>query len=81
MTTHTAEFGQDIHLVDRISMAVCERTGGRLCNARVAVHEGKVTLSGIASSYYLKQLALEAARSALQGLPFRLELEVTVHVC
>jgi hypothetical protein len=36
-----------------------------------------VTVSGVALSLYLRQLALEVARGALCGLPFQLALEVT----
>ena len=79
MTTDTADPGQETDLAGRITAAVRERTGGRLRDARVAVGAGAVTVSGVAPSYYLKQLALEAARAALRGLPFRLELEITVH--
>jgi hypothetical protein len=78
MTTDTAEPGQETHLVGRISAAVRERTGGRLRDARVVVDRDVVTVSGSAPSFYLKQLALEAARAALRGLPFQLALEVTV---
>lgn len=66
-------------LIDRIGHAVRERTNGRLRDARVTVAEETVTLHGLAPSFYLKQLAVEAARAALGGLPFRLQLEITVH--
>jgi hypothetical protein len=78
MTTDTAEPGQETDLAVRIVTAVHSRTGGRLRDARFVVGRGVVTVFGAAPSFYLKQLALEAARAALCGLPFRLFLEVTV---
>jgi hypothetical protein len=79
MTTDIAEPAQETDLADRIAAAVRERTGGRLRDARVVAGRGVVTVSGAAPSFHLKQLALEAARAALRGLPFQLALEVTVH--
>jgi hypothetical protein len=81
MTKHSVDPGQRDDLANRLGVAVRERTAGRLRNARVAVSEGTVTVSGIASTFYLKQLAQEAVRATLVGLPFRLELKVTIHVC
>lgn len=80
MTTDVAEPAQETDTADRIAAAVRGRTGGRLRDARVVVDRGVVTVSGSAPSFYLKQIALEAARAALRGLPFQLALEVTVHV-
>lgn len=79
MTTAIAEPAQEADLAGRIAAAVRERTGGRLRGARIVVDRGVVTVSGAAPTFYLKQLALEAARAALRGLPFQLALEVTVH--
>lgn len=66
-------------LADEIARAVRERTGGRLTRVRVAVAAGVVIVSGVAPSYYLKQMALEAARTALRGHPVLIRLEITVH--
>jgi osmotically-inducible protein OsmY len=66
-------------LADRIARAVRDRTGGRVRNADVTVTDGAVVVRGAAPSYYLKQMALEAARSVLRGLPVLIRLEVTVH--
>ena len=70
---------QETDLVGRISAAVRERTGGRLRDARVVVDRDVVTVSGSAPSFYLKQLALEAARAVLGDFSCRLNLEITVH--
>lgn len=66
-------------LADRVADTVRERTGGRLRDAAVVVADGTVTVRGVAPSFYLKQLALEAARVALRGLPFTFQLEIAVH--
>ncbi|MFO0848256.1 MAG: hypothetical protein U0871_06835 [Gemmataceae bacterium] len=73
----TAMSGTD--LADEIARAVRERTAGRLREASVAVTDDAVIVRGVAPSYYLKQLALEAARASLRGLPVLIRLEVTVH--
>lgn len=73
----TAILGPD--LADEIARAVRDRTAGRLREASVAVTNDAVVVRGIAPSYYLKQLALEAARTALRGLPVLIRLEITVH--
>ncbi len=67
-------------LIEQIGHAIRERTNGRLRDARITVTDETVTLHGFAPSFYLKQLALEGARSALGERPFRLQLEITVHV-
>ncbi len=69
----------DTDLADQIARAVHERTNGRLRNAGVTVTGDAVVVCGIAPSFYLKQLALEAARTALRGLPVLIRLEITVH--
>ena len=71
--------GADIDLADQILRAVHERTSDRLRDTRVVVTGGAVTVHGIAPSFYLKQLALEAARTALRGLPVVILLEMPTH--
>jgi hypothetical protein len=54
------------------------RTGGRIRNLQVAVAGNRVTIAGLAPSYYAKQLALQAARESLgQGARVALDIEVT----
>lgn len=66
-------------LAHEIARAVRERTAGRLREASIAVTDDAVVVRGVAPSFYLKQLALEAARVALRGLPVLIRLEITVH--
>lgn len=66
-------------LADEIARAVCERTAGRLREASIVVTDDVVIVRGVAPSYDLKQLALEAAGVALRGLPALIRLEITVH--
>lgn len=66
-------------LTTEIATVIHHRTGGRLTDVRVTAVGRVVTVSGLAPSYYLKQLALEAVRAALRGRPFRPQLEITVH--
>jgi hypothetical protein len=73
----TVRSGPD--LADEIARAIRDRTVGRLREASVAVTDDAVVICGVAPSFYLKQLALEAARAALRGLPVLIRLEVTVH--
>jgi hypothetical protein len=74
MTTFT-----DTGLTDIVARAVHERTGGRLRDASVTATEDTIIVRGVAPTFYLKQMALEAARVALRGLPLCLRLEITVH--
>ena len=57
------------------------RTGGQVRDVRVEVGPDTVTVRGLAPSFYLKQLALEAARASLRGSQLKLRLEITVHEC
>jgi len=55
------------------------RTGRRLRRLRVDATVERVVVHGFTGSYYVKQLALEAAREALrsvQGPPLELDIEV-----
>jgi hypothetical protein len=71
--------GAVTNLAEQVTATVRERTGGRLREAAVVVAEGVVTVRGVAPSFYLKQLALEATRAALRGFPFTFQLEIAVH--
>jgi osmotically-inducible protein OsmY len=77
--TNEAEHVASAELAEKVATHVRAKTGGRVHSARVRVEGGVVTVSGAAPSFHLKQLALEAARSVLTGLSFRLNVEITVH--
>jgi len=68
MTETTTEMATEITTV------IHDRTGGRLTHVCVTVAANVVTISAVAPSFDLKQLALEAARAAL-----RLALEIALH--
>ena len=71
--------GTHTDLANEIAPAIRDRTGGRLVHLRVAIVGGVVTVSGVAPPFYLKQLALVAARAALRGSPLRPALEIAIH--
>ncbi len=77
--TNEAEHVARAELAEKIATHVRAKTGGRVRSAQVRVESSVVTVSGGAPSFHLKQLALEAARDVLTGLPFRLNVEITVH--
>jgi hypothetical protein len=55
------------------------RTGGQVRDVCVEVGPDAVRVRGLAPSFYLKQLTLEAARASLRGAQLKLRLEITVH--
>jgi hypothetical protein len=79
VTVQAAEPGPETNLANQFAAAVRERTGGRLRDGRITLNGDVITVPGVAPSFYVKQLALEAARATLRGLPSRLELEIDVH--
>lgn len=63
-------------LVIRVERIVRCRTGGRIRDLRVEVHGLDVILSGIACTYYAKQLATHAALGELDSRTLSNEIEV-----
>lgn len=63
----------------QVERSIRQRTFGRIQRLQVAVHNGHVIVSGSAPTYYVKQLAIEAARWASQpwNLPLRVDIGVT----
>jgi len=57
----------DETLVSRIERIVRCRTGGRIRDLRVDVSEKQVVISGLASTYYAKQLVTHAALDEIPG--------------
>ena len=57
----------DNALVSRIERIVRCRTGGRIRDLRVDVSEQNVVISGVASTYYAKQLVTHAALDEIPG--------------
>lgn len=60
----------------RLERTIRSRTGGHVRNLHVEVTEAGVILSGIASTYYAKQLATHAALDELSGIAVHNAIEV-----
>jgi hypothetical protein len=57
----------DETLLSRIERIVRCRTGGRIRDLRIDVTDDQVVISGVASTYYAKQLATHAALDEIRG--------------
>jgi len=73
MTTGRRAFEEMIK--DRIVQHTC----GKICSLQVELASDRVIIHGRASSYYLKQLALQGVRKAL-GIDSKTEIELNVEV-
>jgi hypothetical protein len=63
-----------------VEQKVHERTFRRVRNLRVELIHGQIVIHGSARSYYVKLLALEAARQVLAStcpLPLSVDIQVT----
>lgn len=67
---------RDDALVSRIERIVRCRTGGRIRDLRVDVSGERVVISGIATTYYAKQLATHAALDEIPGRGLTNAIEV-----
>ena len=67
----------DEALVTRIERIVRCRTGGRIRDLRIDVAEDNVVISGIATTYYAKQLATHAALEACEQFSLVNDIEVS----
>ena len=65
MLTEERTDSHDAALEGSIERRIAERTWGRVHWLRVAVGDGRAVVSGYAPSYYIKQLAIQAALEAL----------------
>ena len=66
----------DEALVTRIERIVRCRTGGRIRDLRVDVSEEYVVISGVATTYYAKQLVTHAALDEIPGRMLTNAIEV-----
>ena len=66
----------DNALVSRIERIVRCRTGGRIRDLRVDVSEENVVISGVATTYYAKQLVTHAALDEIPGRMLTNAIEV-----
>jgi hypothetical protein len=68
----------DSEILRAVERAIRERTWGRVSNLCVELRGELVVVCGSTQTYYLKQLALEAAREALATTrPFLIDIGVT----
>ena len=65
-------------LAEAVKRHVQCRSYDKVRRLAVIVEDGKVTVRGSVSSYYLKQLALEGARICLEGTGMMLHIEIDV---
>jgi hypothetical protein len=63
-------------LISRVERTVRVRTGGRIRDLHVEVQGDDVVISGIACTYYAKQLATHAALGELDDRTLSNEIEV-----
>jgi hypothetical protein len=65
-------------LEQRLEREIALRTFGRVHGLRVDVGEDRVTVHGFTSSYYAKQLAIQAVMNLFEGTdsPPAIEIEV-----
>jgi hypothetical protein len=62
--------------IDQIEQAVQLKTGGRIRGLRILVDDGCVIVSGLTTTYYIKQLVTHAIRETVEDLSVRNEVEV-----
>jgi hypothetical protein len=65
-------------VADDIERCIHQRVFGRVRGLKVQVLDGHVVVQGDAPTYYVKQLALEAARQALRTLEVPLRIDIRV---
>ena len=74
--SETTPVAIDNGLVSRIERIVRCRTGGRIRDLRVDVTDLNVVISGVASTYYAKQLVTHAALDEIPGRMLTNAIEV-----
>jgi|EndMetStandDraft_8_1072994.scaffolds.fasta_scaffold1579881_2 hypothetical protein len=74
--SEAARVAVDNALVSRIERIVRCRTGGRIRDLRVDVTEENVVISGVATTYYAKQLVTHAALDEIPGRMLTNAIEV-----
>jgi hypothetical protein len=78
MQTESTVESNDAEMLRAVERAIRARTWGRVANLLVEARGERVIVRGSAPTYYLKQLALEAAREALATTrPFLIDIDVT----
>ncbi|MBI1902527.1 MAG: hypothetical protein HYS13_15610 [Planctomycetia bacterium] len=66
-----------LSFAETIERQIVERTSGRIRGLRVELSDGCLIVHGFASSYYIKQLALHAAREMINGtLAVNLDVQI-----
>lgn len=70
-TSHASD-----QLAERVERIVQAKTGGRIRSLRIRIDEGCIVVSGQTSTYYNKQLATHAIRTAVDDMSVQNEVEV-----
>jgi hypothetical protein len=66
----------DAELEQRLERQILQRTWGRIHQLRVEARPDRAVIHGYTSSYYAKQLAIQAVREVLDSVPVELDIEV-----
>ena len=61
----------------QIEQAILAKTGGRIRGLQIHLHDGCLTVSGVTSTYYNKQLVTHAIRETVDDLTVRNEVQVS----
>jgi hypothetical protein len=77
MQAETTVRSRNAEVERAIEQRIHERTWGRVRNLQVELRDEQVVVHGCTPTYYLKQLALEAAREVL-GANRRLFIDIQV---
>lgn len=77
MPTEITVESNDFQILGTVERAIRQRACGRVANLSVTSQGDLVIVRGITRTYYLKQLALEAARQVLATTrPFLIDIDV-----
>jgi hypothetical protein len=69
----------EIALADALRRGIVGRTSGRMRELDVQVEANRITIRGVCSSYYVKQLAIqEVCKLFADGLPCYLDMDFHV---
>jgi len=65
-----------LKLAQAIKRRIAQRTWGRVCQLRVEMFADRLVVHGFCSTYYSKQLALQAVREIASSVPLELNIYV-----
>jgi hypothetical protein len=80
MNASTSAHGQS-DMLDNVQRQILKRTWGRVSQLQVERATDRIVIHGLTTSFYVKQLVLQAALEALDnmpGMPVALDIKVDV---